>query len=526
MPTFKLAELALPTVAFAAMLLATPASAGVVPRERPYEGLSGVVVEPRTQAELAAVLELARDVIDDRVGLGPLHVLMDADGIAALGLTDIAHEVAVADIQGLVDAERARLRVTSETTTAGYGSWFDDFKDLDAINAYIDELVAENPDIARAEVVGDSLEGRTIRALRIGDGSDRPTTVFMGTQHAREWISTMVAMCLADTLVRDYGNDPDVTALVDAEDVIIVPVANPDGYELTWNGERYWRKNTRDGHGIDLNRNWSFDWGVDDGSSDETDSNNYRGPEAFSEPETAALRDYMLGVPGIDTFVDLHSFGQKILFPYGCRTDIAPDHDEHEAMGLGLFEVISDVHDSEYDVQAGSSWYPACGVAPDWFYGELGAYSFTIELRPRENPDMGSGFSPPPDEILTACEEIVPSVIGLALGNLPEPGDDTGTGTGSESGTGSGSGTTTGGPDTESSTDGGGAGSGDESTDSGDDTELPPGGSTGATSSDEEPKEVGSHNDRGCACRATAGDPTGMAAFLLPLLALLRRRRA
>ena len=78
-----------------------------------------------------------------------------------------------------------------------------------------------------------------------------------------------------------------------------MPVANPDGYDYTFDDDRLWRKNLRDndgdgqvaiGDGVDLNRNFPTRWGYDDeGSSPDPSSDTYRGPAPASEPETQAL---------------------------------------------------------------------------------------------------------------------------------------------------------------------------------------------------------------------------------------------
>ena len=105
--------------------------------------------------------------------------------------------------------------------------------------------------------------------------------------HAREWISPSVSTYIAKSLVEE-GND-----LLDHLNMIIIPVANPDGYEYSHLNDRLWRKNMRvingsECIGVDLNRNWDHNWGVNDAGHDPC-SNIYVGSQPFSEPESNAI---------------------------------------------------------------------------------------------------------------------------------------------------------------------------------------------------------------------------------------------
>ena len=66
---------------------------------------------------------------------------------------------------------------------------------------------------------------------------------------------------------------------------------NPYGYDNSWrkNGPNTGVQGTS---GVDLNRNFDFRW--DRGGSTNPDHNEYRGPSAASEPETQAIRNFVL----------------------------------------------------------------------------------------------------------------------------------------------------------------------------------------------------------------------------------------
>ena len=64
----------------------------------------------------------------------------------------------------------------------------------------------------------------------------------------------------------------------------------------------------RDGSiGVDLNRNWNEHWGQA-GASSNPSSETYMGPNAFSEPETKLLSNYILSLPNRYAGIDFHVY--------------------------------------------------------------------------------------------------------------------------------------------------------------------------------------------------------------------------
>ena len=186
---------------------------------------------------------------------------------------------------------------------------FSNFHTPAQMEAELDALAAAHPGLAQVFTIGTTGEGRPIRGLKISDNvaTDEPgegDVVFVGLHHAREWISAELALYLAEYLVTHHGTDPALAACMNQLEIWIIPVMNPDGYAYSAAApaNRLWRKNRRnngDGtFGVDLNRNYGYQWGLGSGSegSDLTWEDTYRGPSAFSEPETRALRDFVQGL--------------------------------------------------------------------------------------------------------------------------------------------------------------------------------------------------------------------------------------
>jgi hypothetical protein len=290
-------------------------------------------------------------------------------------------------------------------TAVPTGSFYDDWSTFTEIDQHLDDLAATSS-LADVIELGTTLEGRTIRALRLGaSGSGARGTVITGGMHAREWVGAASALYIAETLLDDYGVDPAVTTLLDTQKVIVVPVLNPDGYTHTWTTDRLWRKNRRDNldgsFGIDLNRNFNDHFGGV-GSSGVTTSDNYRGPDPFSEPETAALRDLLQSRPAVDRYVDLHCTGQFVLYPWGWTPLPSLDHGDYVDTADDVADAMGLPSGTPYSPgQWNTRLYPSSGTGIDWSYGVHGATSFLLELR-----DKGQyGFLLPAELLLPTAEE-------------------------------------------------------------------------------------------------------------------------
>jgi hypothetical protein len=283
-------------------------------------------------------------------------------------------------------------------------------------------LALEDSGVAQTHIIGGTHEGRDIWAVKISDNpsedEDEPGALFLGCHHAREWISVEVPLYIAQYLADNYDIDEDIKHLVDNCEIWIVPVVNPDGYEYSRTSNRLWRSNRRDNgdgtFGVNLNRNYGYMWGGA-GSSGNTSSTNYRGPSAFSEPESQAVRDLVLAYD-FRVLMSYHSFGQQIISRWGYTRAPCPDDLPMSAMSFRMREIMKETTGAVY-----LDWwdppapylpgYPASGNTADWSYGELGIYSFCIELRPITYEQ--GGFVLPENQIVPTCVENLPAALYL-----------------------------------------------------------------------------------------------------------------
>lgn len=182
-------------------------------------------------------------------------------------------------------------------------------------------LESRHGDVVEVEVIGESYEGRSVYAVRVGgsptEDLERPELLAVFAQHSAEHTMTNLAVDLISQLANGYGTIDEVTTLLDRGNVWIVPMANPDGIEHDLSGEQdpyTWRKNrTPTGantFGVDLNRNWARVSAADESIGPEhfdPSSENYWGPSAFSEPETRSIRDFITAHPNLRLFLDYHT---------------------------------------------------------------------------------------------------------------------------------------------------------------------------------------------------------------------------
>ena len=147
--------------------------------------------------------------------------------------------------------------------------WFEDYHTYDEIVLWYSQRPAAYPTLATyIPSIGRSYEGRNQPALHITSsrGVNKPKIYFQCQIHAREHISGAVCNYVVNHLLNGYGNDTQITNLLDSIEYIVVPFVNPDGYVHTWSGDRLWRKNRQPNSGstcigTDVNRNYNSHWG-------------------------------------------------------------------------------------------------------------------------------------------------------------------------------------------------------------------------------------------------------------------------
>ncbi|WP_432049549.1 M14 family zinc carboxypeptidase [Verrucosispora sp. NA02020] len=289
------------------------------------------------------------------------------------------------------------------------------YHDYAEMTAVVNQVVADHPSIARKVSIGSSYEGRELVAVKISDNvatdENEPEILFNAQQHAREHLTVEMAIYLLNLFTDNYGSDSRITGLVNNREIWIVPTVNPDGseYDIATGSYRSWRKNRQPNSGssyvgTDLNRNWSFNFGCCGGSSGSTSSDTYRGPSAFSAPETQALRNFVNsrvvgGVQQIKANIDFHTYSELVLWPYGYTTS-----NTATGMNADQYNTFATIGQqmaatNGFTPQQSSDLYITDGSSIDWMWATHGIWAYTFELYP--GSASGGGFYPP-DEVIPA----------------------------------------------------------------------------------------------------------------------------
>ncbi|HIF14373.1 MAG TPA: T9SS type A sorting domain-containing protein [Bacteroidetes bacterium] len=256
-------------------------------------------------------------------------------------------------------------------------------------------------------------EGRSVYWLKISNkpniDENEPEILYDALHHAREPNSLSQLIFYMYYLLENYGNDEEVTYLLDNLEMYFVPCINPDGYiynEITNpNGGGMWRKNRRNNgngkYGVDLNRNYGHNWGYDNsGSSPNPASETYRGDTAFSEPETQNMRDFCEG-HDFQLALNYHVYGDLLIYPWGYDYALfTPDSAEFVAFSMEMTK------DNKFFYGTGDQTvgYIVNGDSDDWMYGEQTSKNKIFSMTPESGPS-NYGFWPPSSEIERLCKE-------------------------------------------------------------------------------------------------------------------------
>jgi murein tripeptide amidase MpaA len=370
------------------------------------------------------------------------------------------------------------------------------YMNVDEIDTVLINLANDHGDIVTLiDLPHRTWEGRLCRAARVraigNDGEindnnngDRVGVLITGGMHAREWGGSDICVNFMVNLINAYLNNDTLTygettfpfqqikTMLEKIDLFVFPDVNPDGkiYSQTNDDPNlppdeegiWWRKNRNpspvqngdnpDFHltGVDLNRNFDFLWssGIGTVNPDGTTSNEtYRGISPFSEPETKNVKYLMDTYNNIKYYIDIHSFGEMILYSWGNddNQSLDPDknfqnpqydhvrgipkdfkykefisiEDENILKNLAnrMNYALERVRGRKYRVQQSVGLYPTSATSDDYAFSRhlvngtnQKVHGFTIEFGKEE-----TGFIPPFSEMQNVIKEVSSALTAFCM---------------------------------------------------------------------------------------------------------------
>lgn len=232
----------------------------------------------------------------------------------------------------------------------------------------INKMALEYPQILRVHAIGTTAEGRSIVVLELGNTSGKDEkSGLMATfaQHSEEHETTTLGLDFVKYILKNYGKDDNITNVLNAKTIYIVPMVNPDGVEYEFSKGKdslSWRKNrnmlSENVYGVDLNRNWGYHWDASinkeiDQKANTPNDEYYHGEQAFSEIETKSLSEFITNHKNIKVFVDYHTgesdFMQGVVlspFSYAEKQEMnTQEVQKYIEVSSALCKLISDKND-------------------------------------------------------------------------------------------------------------------------------------------------------------------------------------
>lgn len=306
---------------------------------------------------------------------------------------------------------------TDQGTYAGYYRYQEMLDALDAMRSLYPNLISAKAPVSTFV----THQGNSIFHVTISDNPDvieaEKNVLYTAIHHAREPMSMSQTIFFMWYLLENYGTDPEITYLVDNNQLIFIPCLNPDGYLINETNDPFGggmhRKNGRNvgstNPGVDNNRNYSYGWGTT-GVSTNPNNDTYCGTGPFTEPENQAIQ-WLVENREITAAFNAHTYGNDLLHPIGTTTAEFADHHDYFQDLTGHMATYNG-----YSYMKSSGLYPASGDSDDYMYKEdigVGMKDTIFAM----TPEIGSDFWPAQGDIIPTCQDMV--YPNLILAHMP-----------------------------------------------------------------------------------------------------------
>ena len=354
-----------------------------------------------------------------------LHQIIHFDSIDGNLVYSIVNEKELGLLKGEKNLEAKKIESSLNKANKkefNFPQGFEGYHTVSELTLKLKKWEQDYPGIFELSVMGKTFEGRDIYMARLSSKKSTaklPASLFIGSHHAREHLSTEVPLGIMEHLLKNYRKDLRVTELLNTTEAYFIPLLNPDGahYDLLNGKFQRWRKNRSDRGkfiGTDLNRNYPAFWGSHKGSSRREGADTFGGETPFSEEETKAIKNLIEKKQNIRTLISYHTFGELILYPWGGKKGKAEGEDKK------VFDLMAKKMATwtGYEPKPANQMYLAAGEFCDWAYGVHQVFCFTFELSPKGvNSD---NFYPKPEIFeKTIKENLEPALYMMEMAKNP-----------------------------------------------------------------------------------------------------------
>lgn len=219
------------------------------------------------------------------------------------------------------------------------------YHDIGDIRQFLQFTLEKYAEISEIIQIGITSNKRPLEVLRISNGNPDNWAVFIdaGLQ-GRDWLSPAAVTLAISKLTYLWNRTHSV--IMHNIDWYFLPAANPDGYQYSRLTDRLWSKNRHFNtnsscFGVNLDRNFGYKWGGA-GSTDNPCKNLYKGANKFSEPETRAVKNFLLNMKNyLGAYISFGGYGQEIAYPWGDADFIPGNQKKLHQIGRKAIAVIT-----------------------------------------------------------------------------------------------------------------------------------------------------------------------------------------
>ncbi|XP_030244080.1 carboxypeptidase B [Drosophila navojoa] len=283
------------------------------------------------------------------------------------------------------------------------------YHDQADIQQFLQNVLETHAELAEIVQIGVTRNKRPLEVLRVSNGNSNNFAVFVDAgMQARDWLSP-AALTYAISKLTWLWEQGQADRAMRHIDWYFLPLVNPDGYQYSRLTDRLWTKNRNYDaatgcYGVNLDRNFDYAWG-EAGASSNPCKNLYRGAKSFSEPETRAMRSFLLGMRDyLGAYVSFGGYGQTITYPWGDADYVTSNQRQLRHTARQAILNFRRLNHAEYSM--GSSYrqkLARSGNAADWVQQHIEPqFVYNVFLK-----DQGRyGYLMPPHYILESGEEV------------------------------------------------------------------------------------------------------------------------